>query len=141
MNAAESMIEALRASGQRMTVARRTIIRVIADAAMPMTAVAILAALQKQRLTINKTTVYRELKFLEAKHVLNAMQFDERNKRYELTPEGHKHHLICTGCKTIENIVLDHDLDEVEQKLTAQSRFKVQRHALEFYGLCGKCQE
>ncbi len=135
------MIEALRTSGERMTVARRSILRVFADAATPMTAVAILTDLQKQKKSINKTTVYRELKFLEAKRVIRAMQFDERNKRYELTPEEHKHHLICTACKKIENVVLDHDLDAVEEKLTAQSRFKVQRHALEFYGLCGKCQE
>lgn len=141
MKTAESTIESLRHSGERMTVARRAIIRVIADAAMPLTAVAILETLLGRRVRINKTTVYRELKFLESRNVIRAMQFDERNKRYELTPEEHKHHLICTACKKIENIVLDHDLDHIEEKLTAQSRFKVQRHALEFYGLCGTCQE
>ena len=141
MKNAEAMIGHLRSAGERMTVARRAIIRLFACATMPMTAVAILAELKKQKLHMNKTTVYRELKFLEGKHVIRAMQFDERNKRYELTPEEHRHHLICTGCKAIEDVVLDHDLDHIEEKLTQQSRFKVQRHALEFYGLCGKCQE
>lgn len=141
MHPVESTIEALRASGERMTVARRAILRVFSDALAPMTAVSILESLKVQKLTtINKTTVYRELKFLEGKNIIRAMQFDERNKRYELTPEEHKHHLICTGCKKIEHVVLDHDLDHIEEKLTSQSRFKVQRHALEFYGVCAECQ-
>lgn len=141
MTTAEATIESLRTSGERMTVARRAVIRAIAASGMPITAILILETLKKDYPRINKTTVYRELKFLESKKIIRAMQFDERNKRFELTPEEHRHHLICTSCKKIEDIVLNHDLDHIERKLTAQSKFKVQRHALEFYGLCGGCQE
>ncbi len=141
MTKADEAVAALRASGERMTVARRAMIGIISDAGMPMTAVTIFEYLKKKYPRINKTTVYRELKFLERKNIVRAMQFDERNKRYERTPEEHRHHLICTGCKRIEDVVLDHDLDAIEEKLSEQSAFKVERHALEFYGLCGECQE
>lgn len=141
MTSVEDMLRLLRTSKERVTVGRRAVLRTLAEAKMPMTAITILVALKKQGVTLNKTTVYRELKFLESKNIIRAVQFDERNKRYELTPDTHKHHLICTGCKRIEDVVLDHDLDHVEQKVTQEKKFKVQRHALEFYGLCGECQD
>lgn len=134
------VLQQLRGSGERVTVARRAIIRVFHEATAPMTAAMILAALKKSGVTLNKTTVYREVKFLEAKNIIRAMQFDERNKRYERVPSDHRHHLICTGCKRIEDVVLNHDLDDVEKKVSAEKQFKIQRHALEFYGLCGGCQ-
>ncbi len=140
MSSVEEILRQLRGSGERVTVARRAIIRLLTDACMPITAVSILHSLKEQGVSLNKTTVYRELKFLETKNLIRAMQFDERNKRYELTPDTHKHHLICTNCKRIEDVVLEHDLDQVERKVTQQKSFKVQRHALEFYGLCGECQ-
>ena len=71
---------------------------------------------------------------------LRELQFDERSKRYEVASDEHKHHLICTGCKKVEDAVLDHDLDEVESRLKRQTTFKVERHSLEFYGLCERCQ-
>lgn len=141
MTIAEEILRHLRISKERVTVARRAIIRMLCDAETPMTAIAVFVALKKQGITLNKTTVYRELKFLEGKLIIRAMRFDERNKRYELTQEEHKHHLICMECKGIEDVVLEHDLEQVERKVTQEKHFKIERHALEFYGVCGACQK
>lgn len=135
------IIESLRSSGERMTVARREIIRAFTRSSSPLTARAILDQLRQKEILANKTTVYRELKFLAKKNILRAIQFDERNRRYELAPDEHRHHLICTNCKRIDDVVLNHDLDEVESRVRAQKKFKVERHALEFYGVCEMCQE
>ncbi len=136
----QQILDALRTSGERMTVARRAVVRLFASATSPLTAIDILTALKKSHTAINKTTIYRELKFLESKHIIRALQFDERNRRYELIPNDHRHHLICTSCKKIDDVVLDHDLDEVEQKVATSKGFTVKRHALEFYGVCGDCR-
>ncbi len=137
----EQIIGGLRTSGERMTVARREIIRAFTRSSSPLSALAILDVLKKKDIRADRTTVYRELKFLAKKNVLRAIQFDERNRRYELAPEEHRHHLICTNCKRIDDVVLSHDLDEVEQRVKDQKKFKVERHALEFYGVCEMCQD
>ncbi len=135
------IIDELQASGERMTVARREIIRAFTRSSSPLTARAIMDQLRKKEILANKTTVYRELQFLAKKNIVRAIQFDERNRRYELAPDEHRHHLICTNCKRIDDVVLNHDLDEVESRVRAQKKFKVERHALEFYGVCEMCQE
>jgi Fur family transcriptional regulator, ferric uptake regulator len=140
MSSADEIIESLRRSGERMTVARREIIRAFTQGASPLSAVGVLSVLRRKEIAANKTTVYRELKFLESKKILRVIQFDEPNRRYQLSPDEHRHHLICTNCKRIDDIVLKDDLNAVEKRLTEQKRFKVQRHALEFYGVCEMCQ-
>ncbi len=137
----EQIIGDLKAAGERMTVARREIIRAFTRSSSPLSAVAILDILKKKEIPANKTTVYRELKFLAKKNILHAIQFDERNRRYELSPEEHRHHLICTSCKRIDDVILKHDLEDVEQRVKDQKKFKVERHALEFYGVCEMCQD
>lgn len=124
-----------------MTVARREIIRAFLCSSAPLSAGAILEILKKKEISANKTTVYRELKFLEKSSIVRAIQFDERTRRYELAPEEHRHHLICTNCKRIDDVVLNHDLDDVEQRVREQKKFRVERHALEFYGVCEMCQD
>ncbi len=140
MSEDQQILSALRTAGERITVSRRAMIRMFVSANTPLTATDVLSSLSRSRVSVNKTTVYRELQFLREKGFIRALQFDERNKRYELVPSEHRHHLICTACKKIDDIVLDHDLDQVERTLAKNKRFKVQRHALEFYGLCGECQ-
>ncbi len=140
MSLDQAIIDRLQADGQRMTVVRRAIIRAFTKSSAPLTALGMLGELKKGKAEANKTTVYRELKFLADKRIIRALQFDERNRRYELIPTDHRHHLICTACKKIDDVILDHDLDHVELSVGQKKGFKVQRHALEFYGVCGECQ-
>ncbi len=134
------ILEKLKQQGHRMTKGRTAIISAFADSGQPIAAIDIHMQLKKNGIEANKTTVYREIEFLMKEKILRKLQFDERSKRYELISDEHTHHLICTGCKKVEDAVLNHDLDEVEKRLKKQKRFKVQRHSLEFYGLCEGCQ-
>lgn len=73
--------------------------------------------------------------------IIEMIQLGERKKRYELKRETHHHHLVCTKCRTIDDIELDEGgLHPHEKAIKAKKRFKVTRHALEFFGLCAKCQ-
>lgn len=140
MSRFENIVEGLKLSQESMTVARRAMARVFAESTSPLTATQVMHLLSKSGVVVNKTTVYRELRFFEKKGFIRTMQFEERNRRYELTPEDHRHHLICTQCKKIEDVVLHHDLDHVEASIQGQRGFTVQKHALEFYGVCEGCQ-
>ena len=96
--------------------------------------------LKQSLVKADKTTVYREIEFLLSLGILRELQFDERGKRYEVVSGEHTHHLICTNCNNVEAAVLDHDLDDVERRIRAQKKFRVQHHSLDFYGLCKACQ-
>ncbi len=137
----EEIIATLKAKGRRITAGRKAVIEAFAAAREPISATHVAAAFKQKHIQADKTTIYREIEFLVAEGVLKQLHFDERSKRYELRTDEHKHHLICTGCKKVEDAVLSHDLDDVEKKLTKQKKFKVQSHSLEFYGLCETCQD
>ncbi len=140
MQTGEQIIGALKAKGRRMTPRRRAVITAFAEQTEPVSALVLAGILKKKKITADKTTLYREIEFLVKEHIINELRFDERSKRYELASGTHKHHLICTNCKRVDDAVLDHDLDAVEARLTKQKNFKVQHHSLEFYGLCETCQ-
>ncbi len=89
---------------------------------------------------MNKTTMYRELDFLKKTGIVRELQLGDRLRRYEITPDDHRHHLICRNCNGVEDVVLENDLDSVEKNLRKQTKFKVEEHALTFYGTCEKCQ-
>lgn len=89
---------------------------------------------------VNKTSVYRELKVLLGKGLILETDFGDGKKRYELASLEHHHHLICTKCKSVADIELTDDLSSVEKLIQKEKSFKVQRHNLEFFGLCVNCK-
>lgn len=123
-----------------MTAGRRGIALVLGQAKQPLSIQEIHAELHKRHLSVNVTTVYRELAALVEHGLCRSLQFGDRHARYELSPADHRHHLVCTECRTIEDVVMDHDLDHVERTLKKRTKFKVLNHNLEFYGLCERCQ-
>jgi Fur family ferric uptake transcriptional regulator len=76
--------------------------------------------------------------FLE-KGVTRQIQFQEGRARYELANKKHHHHLICNSCGRIEEVEGDL-LENMELDIKKKKGFKVQSHALEFFGLCKNCQ-
>jgi Fur family transcriptional regulator, ferric uptake regulator len=125
-------------AGCRQTRTRQGVLAILRDA-KPLAAPMILTRLRARGVSVNKTTVYRELEFLLNKKIVSELVLQDGLKRYELRSERHNHHLICLRCQAIESIVLDKDLDEQEKKIAQRRHFRVISHALEFYGLCRDC--
>lgn len=134
-----AILSALKQAGHRLTTARKALVRALLAAKTPLGATEMHAVLHKKGLATNKVTVYRELAFLEEQGVAHAVTFKDGTRRYEIAPDDHRHHLICTSCASVQDVAMDHDLDQVEQKIRTEKSFTVQSHSLEFYGLCGKC--
>jgi len=92
----------------------------------------------------NKTTIYRQLDSLLEVGYISELDFGEGKKRYELKKKHH-HHLLCTNCKKVECIDLDSEvcekLHKLENSFLRKNKFKIKSHMLEFFGLCGLCQE
>ena len=100
--------------------------------------------LSSKGLKVNKTTIYRQLDLLLELGYINELDFGEGKKRYELKKDHH-HHFLCTKCQKIECIEvgedIQRDLKRIETKLLKNSKYKIQSHVLEFFGLCNLCQE
>jgi len=140
MHDESAILKSLQQQGCRLTVVRKSIIRALLKIKTPISTLELHEKLVKAKFDMNKTTVYREIESLKEAGVIRELQFGERMKRYEIIPEDHRHHLICKRCKTVEDVVMEDDLDEIEKRLKKQTKFMVQDHALAFYGLCVKCQ-
>ena len=85
------------------------------------------------------TTVYRSLESLVGLGLVQAVDFGDGEKRYELVEPGeHHHHLVCQRCK--RSVHLDMCLvEELEEGVRKKYGFEVRSHILEIFGICKQC--
>jgi Fur family ferric uptake transcriptional regulator len=125
--------------GQRFTRTRKNIFEAIEHFNKPVSVQDIFSYLKKQKEEIDLTSIYRNLELMRKADIVNAILFGEGKKRYELKIiSEHHHHLVCEKCGDVEDIEMQEKnlLKDVEK----QSKFKVLKHSLEFFGLCQDCQ-
>ena len=89
---------------------------------------------------VNKTTIYRQLDRLVVLGQIEEIDLGEGKKRYEAI-KGHHHHLYCTECNHVECFELEENIADQEREISRRTKFKIQRHILDFFGLCEKCQK
>ncbi|HEV8601573.1 MAG TPA: Fur family transcriptional regulator [Patescibacteria group bacterium] len=133
------IIEQLRKQGAKITKARALLVKIFQKNHLPMSEQEIRTKLAKLGLSVNKTTVYRELAFLKQKKVIKEVDFGDGKKRYEIDSTDHHHHLVCTNCQTIEDVHVEKDVADLEKIMLRAKKFHVTHHSLEFFGLCHDC--
>jgi Fe2+ or Zn2+ uptake regulation protein len=131
--------EELRSRGFRITTARKAILDILTKERKPLSASDICEALLKRKIKSDRVTVYRELEFLEKQDVIQVVQLQDRNRRYELASLEHHHHLICEKCEGVQDVHVDENIAAQERAIAKKAKFKVLRHSLEFFGLCQGC--
>jgi Fe2+ or Zn2+ uptake regulation protein len=118
-------------SKYRQTKARKAIIKIFEDSPLPLTAQEV-----NKIISVNKTTIYRELDFLVKQNLLTQINFGDGLTRFEKIKDHH-HHLICDKCGKVEEVVLD---ESILFQPANKVNFTVTRHSLEFFGQCGNCR-
>jgi Fe2+ or Zn2+ uptake regulation protein len=142
MKQTQNVLEKLKGLGERLTHLRRAVIEILAKSTAPISTQEILEKLAQKKLTANKTTVYRQLATLAQQNLVREIRLSDRSVRYELgDDDDHHHHLVCTNCNRVEDISFEEDLARQEATIKRTKKFKVTHHALEFFGLCKKCQK
>lgn len=144
MQLSDLIFSRLRIGGYKLTKGRKSIIGFFAKSKSPVSALELLSFLHAENLPVNKTTIYREIKFLKRHNIIREIQFSERNKRYELTIDDHHHHIVCKNCKQVEEVAsqeLESKLSLIEKEIISQNNFKDIKHSLEFFGLCASCNK
>ena len=131
-------LSSLQDNGHRITKVRKEVVRIFSQTSMPLSANKMEEMLFKSGLSVNKTTIYRELQFLLTKGYLVKVYLHPKEVSYESSELKHHHHLVCDGCEEVDNVTncLATDLEEDTYK---KKGFKIKRHTLEFYGTCSSC--
>ena len=134
------LIAALRQHGYKLTPQRRAVIQTIAANQDHLTPAAIYERVHKENPDIGLVTVYRTLEILNKLNLICELHTGEGCPSYTLGAAEHHHHLICDSCGRVVDFP-ECDISGLEQKLAEETRFKINRHVLEFMGLCQECQQ
>ena len=124
----------------RSTETRELLLMLLHEATGPIAPPDIVTLCHEAGRKANKTTIYRDLAALEQAGIVHRVIVSDRKQYFELTERGHHHHLICTECSAVEDVLLDEsDFLKQGKSLAKESGFSILRHSLEFFGRCKLC--
>lgn len=132
----DAVIKLLKEKGLRFTAQKKEVLCALKH--KPQTVLEILSLLKQKKTSIDKVTIYRILTSFVTLGLVREIFLGDREARYELVGDEHHHHLVCEECGSIEDVELSEEA--LLKEVAKQSKFKIKRHALEFFGVCGKCQ-
>lgn len=127
---------------QRYTAGRRALVRVLADAARPLTT----AEVQAATTDLPQSSIYRNLAVLEQAGVVRRVHGGDASARYELAEDltEHHHHLVCQSCGTVEDFTMppamERQVDRAIAEVAERTGFEVHGHRLDLVGVCVKCR-
>jgi len=128
----------------KLTSIRKKILSFFKKQTKPIAYDKIIDYLKKNNISFDRSTVFRNLNFLEKKRIIQKVNFGDNVSRYELVEEkNHHHHIVCLNCKKVIDF-FDEDLDKlvkkIEKKFEESKKIKIKSHQFEFFGYCKKCQ-
>ncbi|MDD5793223.1 MAG: Fur family transcriptional regulator [Clostridiales bacterium] len=136
--------EDLKRKGYKLTPQRRAIVdTIIQSEGKHLTAEEIYDEVKKICPEIGLATVYRTIQLFEQIGLVSKLQLNDGCSRYEIvhSDERHMHHhLICNICNAVIEVE-DDLLEQLEEKIKKQYKFKILDHSVKFYGICEECQK
>lgn len=130
----EKIIKALKSAKLKITPIRVQLLDALEHAQSPVRVKDILKTLKS-----DIVTVYRNLEMLIKAGLALQVFLDQSEAYFELMGKQHHHHAVCENCGCVADIHgLDHKKFD-EQALKASGFASINRHSLEFFGLCDKC--
>ncbi len=137
---ADISLAKLKQSGRRSTPLRTVLLSLFEHGTHPQSAAELQQKIAKQGLKINKTTLYRQLDTLLEHGIIREIHLDDEVMRFELVrPGDHHHHLVCRGCRTIQDVDFDDGTSEAKKLAERTFGFVTLEHRLEFFGYCKTC--
>ncbi len=136
---------ALRLGGHdlRYTPARRSLVTTLATAGRPLSIPEILEANE----ALPQSSAYRNVTALMEAGVVHRVTGVDDHGRFELAEElaGHHHHLACSTCGTVEDVVpsprLEQAMGEAARVVAEEQGYVITGHQFDLVGTCAACQE
>jgi Fur family ferric uptake transcriptional regulator len=133
-------IKKLKAKGYRLTRPRQAILEHLGSVLSPRSAAEIQAALKARRVSVDLVTVYRTMDVLKQLGLVKPVVLREGETLYELVEAGrHHHHVVCRDCGQVSHIE-SCPLEKVRVLVERTTGFRIEDHAMEFFGLCASCR-
>ena len=134
-------------SGYRFTRIRSQILDVLKNKKGHLSIEDIFLELAKNNITVNLTTIYRNLEILEVLGFVKKFDFGDGRARFELIYDNNleqkynHHHLVCIKCGDIINFECSSkDEHKSEIKIVENKyNFEIKEHIVQFRGLCKNC--
>lgn len=129
----------LQANGYRLTAPRQTIIAALRDAGRYCTAQQLYERLRGR--SVGLASVYRTLELLADLGLAMKRAEEGGEASYLYCSPTHHHHVICTRCGVVREIDTDFcPASATIAAVEAATTFTIDRHTLDFYGLCAACR-
>lgn len=133
-----TILSAIRGAAKRVTVAKRTVAHVLANASGHLTADEITLAVQQLRPEVSPSTIYRILEEFEELDLVVHAHLGQAAAVYHLMGVVHGH-LTCEQCQTTVEIPSSH-FDALSRELLSRYGFQLDRHHVALSGRCAECR-
>lgn len=125
--------------GGRITTGRTRLIEILSEADRPIGFGDLLEQMQGT-VSTDRTTLYRNLLFLESIGIVRRLMFYDGGLRWEwCDPDNHHHHAVCVSCRSIEEIRFPESMERTIESVGRKKKFRITSHSLELFGLCKVC--
>lgn len=120
---------------ERKTTQRYAIERVFREAAQPLTVDEILSGGQQDVPSLDRATVYRNLKLMVSKGQIRRVSHPSVGVLFEPTDRNHHHHFHCRIC----NHVFELPGCTLDEKRAVPEGFVAEQHDVFLFGVCSSC--
>ena len=133
--------DVLTRNGYRVSGPRKLVMRMLESHAQPMTPLEIYQELSQSGRVLGMVSVYRALELLTELGLVCVVYNPDGSAGYVAGAGGHHHHILCQKCHQAIAFVGSEDLSSLIQRVEAETKFLVNDHLLQLYGICPDCQE
>ena len=92
--------------------------------------------MKNKKYRVSRATLYNTVEILLECQLIRKHQFGKKQAQYEKSFSNRQHdHLICTNCDTVIEFC-DPRIQGIKDVIEKSMQFKINRHALNFYGEC-----
>ncbi len=129
---------AIQQTGRRLTPQRIAIAEALGRTGKEASVQELYQRVRRKHPYIGRATVFRALDMLVAAGLAQRLERPGHVSSYIWCEPGHHHHLICSTCRTVE------ELDEqavapLAEAIAREQGFRVDHARLDFYGECRAC--
>lgn len=127
----------LREKGLKATKGRLEVLKILKEAARPMSAAQVFHELPKDACA-SLSTVYRILNQLTEADILQASLQQDECTYYEYRNEEHRHYIVCSRCGKLSPID-DCPLDALDEHILRSTGYAITGHRFQLEGICPDC--
>lgn len=136
----DSIIERMRACGQRMTPQRMAILKFMIGNPSHPSVDQIYEQVKTDFPMTSLATVYKTVAVLTEMGEVQELGFTEGGNRYDGSGQSPHPHLICIRCRRIIDVE-DPALNNISVEVARRTGYRITGYQFDLFGICPACQE